>query len=406
MTKMMKALVKAKPEKGLWLQDVPVPEIEPNEVLIRIERTAICGTDMHIYGWDDWAKKNVPVPMVVGHEYGGTVAAIGSTVKRVRVGDRVTGEGHVVGRRSRNARAGRFHLDPDTKGIGVNLPGAFAEYLALPEFNVIPLPDSLPLDIAAILDPLGNAVHTALAFDLVGEDVLITGAGPIGIMAAAIAERAGARRIVLTDIEDWRLDFAKTLTSRTRMVNTMSEDLKDVMTAIGMEEGFDVGLEMSGARPALEQMLDTMLMGGSIAMLGIPSKPYPVDLGLIVGKALTLKGIYGRQMYETWHIALTGYGAVTDQEMFDASTAMHDMLVVTESVGIAMGMLITTLHAAGLATLTHTPAPMNFLRDICGRPKTEKPLILLVVGHPAENATVPAHALKKKPFDQITKIWE
>ena len=301
MTKMMKALVKAKPEKGLWLQDVPVPEIEPNEVLIRIERTAICGTDMHIYGWDDWAKKNVPVPMVVGHEYGGTVAAIGSTVKRVRVGDRVTGEGHVVGRRSRNARAGRFHLDPDTKGIGVNLPGAFAEYLALPEFNVIPLPDSLPLDIAAILDPLGNAVHTALAFDLVGEDVLITGAGPIGIMAAAIAERAGARRIVLTDIEDWRLDFAKTLTSRTRMVNTMSEDLKDVMTAIGMEEGFDVGLEMSGARPALEQMLDTMLMGGSIAMLGIPSKPYPVDLGLIVGKALTLKGIYGRQMYETWY---------------------------------------------------------------------------------------------------------
>ena len=301
MTKMMKALVKAKPEKGLWLQDVPIPEIEPNEVLIRIERTAICGTDMHIYGWDDWAKKNVPVPMVVGHEYGGTVAAIGSTVKRVRVGDRVTGEGHVVGRRSRNARAGRFHLDPDTKGIGVNLPGAFAEYLALPEFNVIPLPDSLPLDIAAILDPLGNAVHTALAFDLVGEDVLITGAGPIGIMAAAIAERAGARRIVLTDIEDWRLDFAKTLTSRTRMVNTMSEDLKDVMTAIGMEEGFDVGLEMSGARPALEQMLDTMLMGGSIAMLGIPSKPYPVDLGLIVGKALTLKGIYGRQMYETWY---------------------------------------------------------------------------------------------------------
>ena len=301
MTKMMKALVKAKPEKGLWLQDVPVPEIEPNEVLIRIERTAICGTDMHIYGWDDWAKKNVPVPMVVGHEYGGTVAAIGSTVKRVRVGDRVTGEGHVVGRRSRNARAGRFHLDPDTKGIGVNLPGAFAEYLALPEFNVIPLPDSLPLDIAAILDPLGNAVHTALAFDLVGEDVLITGAGPIGIMAAAIAERAGARRIVLTDIEDWRLDFAKTLTSRTRMVNTMSEDLKDVMTAIGMEEGFDVGLEMSGSRPALEQMLDTMLMGGSIAMLGIPSKPYPVDLGLIVGKALTLKGIYGRQMYETWY---------------------------------------------------------------------------------------------------------
>jgi threonine 3-dehydrogenase len=301
MTKMMKALVKAKAEKGLWLQEVPVPEIAPDEVLIKIERTAICGTDMHIYGWDDWAQKNVPVPLVVGHEYGGRVAAIGSTVKRVAVGARVTGEGHVVGRRSRNARAGRFHLDPDTKGIGVNLPGAFAEYLALPEFNVIPLPESVPLDIAAILDPLGNAVHTALAFDLVGEDVLITGAGPIGIMAAAVAERAGARRIVLTDIEDWRLNFAKDLTSRTRMVNTMSEDLKAVMTEIGMNEGFDVGLEMSGAKPAFEQMLDVMLMGGSIAMLGIPSMPYPVDLGKIVGKALTVKGIYGRQMYETWY---------------------------------------------------------------------------------------------------------
>ena len=301
MSNTMKALVKAKAEKGLWLQEVPIPEIAPDEVLIKIERTAICGTDMHIYGWDEWAQKNVPVPLVVGHEYGGTVAAIGSTVKRVSIGDRVTGEGHVVGRRSRNARAGRFHLDPDTKGIGVNLPGAFAEYLALPEFNVIPLPDSVPLDIAAILDPLGNAVHTALAFDLVGEDVLITGAGPIGIMAARVAERAGARRVVLTDIEDWRLNFAKDITNRTRMVNTMNENLRDVMSEIGMEEGFDVGLEMSGAKPAFEQMLDTMLMGGSIAMLGIPATPYPVDLGKIVGKALTVKGIYGRQMYETWY---------------------------------------------------------------------------------------------------------
>ena len=301
MNRTMKALVKAKAEKGLWLKEVPVPEIAPDEVLIKIERRAICGTDMHIYGWDEWAKNNVPVPLVVGHEYGGTVAAIGSTVKRVKVGDRVTGEGHVVGRRSRNARAGRFHLDPDTKGIGVNLPGAFAEYLALPEFNVIPLPENVPLDIAAIMDPLGNAVHTALAFDLVGEDVLITGAGPIGIMAATVAERAGARRVVLTDIEDWRLNFAQTLTTRTRMVNTMNEDLKAVMSEIGMQEGFDVGLEMSGAKPAFEQMLDTMLMGGSIAMLGIPAKPYPVDLGKIVGKALTVRGIYGRQMYETWY---------------------------------------------------------------------------------------------------------
>ena len=301
MRKIMKALVKAKAEKGLWLQDVPIPEIAPNEVLIKIERTAICGTDMHIYKWDDWAQNNVPVPLVTGHEYGGTVAAIGSTVTRVKVGQRVTGEGHVVGRRSRNARAGKFHLDPETKGIGVNLPGAFAQYLALPEFNVIPLKDDFPLEIAAIMDPLGNAVHTALAFDLVGEDVLITGAGPIGIMAAAVAEKSGARRVVLTDINDWRLDFAGNVAPATRMVNTMSEDLRDVMSEIGMNEGFDVGLEMSGAEPAFNQMLDVMLMGGNIAMLGIPAKPFPVDFGKLVGKALTLRGIYGRQMYETWY---------------------------------------------------------------------------------------------------------
>jgi len=301
MTQTMKALVKAKAEKGLWMQDVPLPEIAPDEVLIKIERTAICGTDMHIYKWDEWAQQNVPVPLVVGHEYGGTVAAVGSTVRRVDIGQRVTGEGHVVGRRSRNARAGKFHLDPDTKGIGVNLPGAFAQYLALPEFNVIPLGDDFPLEIAAIMDPLGNAVHTALAYDLVGEDVLITGAGPIGIMAAAVAEKAGARRVVLTDINDWRLDFAKKLAPRTRMVNTMNEDLTEVMNDIGMQEGFDVGLEMSGAEPAFNQMLDTMLMGGNIAMLGIPAKPFPVDFGKLVGKALTMKGIYGRQMYETWY---------------------------------------------------------------------------------------------------------
>ena len=301
MRKTMKALVKAKAEKGLWLQDVPIPEIAPNEVLIKIERTAICGTDMHIYKWDDWAQNNVPVPLVTGHEYGGRVAAIGSTVTRVKVGQRVTGEGHVVGRRSRNARAGKFHLDPETKGIGVNLPGAFAQYLALPEFNVIPLKDDFPLEIAAIMDPLGNAVHTALAFDLVGEDVLITGAGPIGIMAAAVAEKSGARRVVLTDINDWRLDFAGNVAPATRMVNTMSEDLRDVMSEIGMNEGFDVGLEMSGAEPAFNQMLDVMLMGGNIAMLGIPAKPFPVEFGKLVGKALTLRGIYGRQMYETWY---------------------------------------------------------------------------------------------------------
>jgi len=301
MTQTMKALVKAHSKKGLWLQEVDMPKIAPNEVLIRIERTAICGTDMHIYKWDEWAQNNVPVPMVVGHEYGGVVAAVGSTVKRVKVGDRVTGEGHVVGNKSRNARAGRFHLDPDTKGIGVNLPGAFAEYLALPEFNVIPLPDDFPIEIAAIMDPLGNAVHTALSFNLVGEDVLITGAGPIGIMAAAVAEKAGARRVVLTDINDWRLDFAQKLAPRTIMVNTMNQDLRHVMNEVGMREGFDVGLEMSGAEPAFNQMLDVMIMGGNIAMLGLPARPFPVDFGKLVGKALTLKGVYGREMYDTWY---------------------------------------------------------------------------------------------------------
>ena len=301
MSQKMKALVKAKAEKGLWMQEVPVPEAGPGEVLIRIERTAICGTDMHIYKWDDWSANTVPVPMVVGHEYGGRVAAIGSGVKRVSIGQKVTGEGHVVGNRSRNARSGRFHLDPDTKGIGVNLPGAFAEYLVLPEFNVIPLGEDFPLDLAAILDPLGNAVHTALSFDLVGEDVLITGAGPIGIMAAAVAAKAGARRVVLTDINDWRLDFAKTIAPEAHMVNTLNTDLRQVMADIGMNEGFDVGLEMSGAEPAFNQMLDVMIMGGNIAMLGLPGKPFPVDFGKIVGKALTLRGIYGRQMYDTWY---------------------------------------------------------------------------------------------------------
>ena len=301
MSGMMKALVKAKPEKGLWMEEVPIPEAGPGEVLIKIDRTAICGTDMHIYKWDDWAAKTVPVPMVVGHEYGGHVAAIGSGVKRVKVGEKVTGEGHVVGNRSRNARAGRFHLDPDTKGIGVNLPGAFAEYLVLPEFNVIPLPGNFPIDIAAILDPLGNAVHTALSFNLVGEDVLITGAGPIGIMAAAVASRAGARRIVLTDINEWRLDFAKKVAPGVHMVNTLETDLWDVMREIGMNEGFDVGMEMSGAEPAFNQMMDHMIMGGNVALLGIPSKPFPIDLSKVVGKALTLRGIYGREMYETWY---------------------------------------------------------------------------------------------------------
>ena len=272
MSKTMKALVKAKAEKGLWLQDVAVPEIEPDEVLIKVHKTAICGTDMHIYKWDDWAQKNVPVPMIVGHEYGGTVAAIGSGVRRVQVGDKVSGEGHVVGNRSRNARAGRFHLDPDTKGIGVNLPGAFAEYVKLPEFNVIPLKPDFDLEIAAILDPLGNGVHTALSFDLVGEDIMITGAGPIGIMAAAVAQRAGARRIMLTDVNDWRLELAASVAPGIRTVNVTKEHPRQVMSEMGLTEGFDVGFEMSGQQSAFEGMLDLMIMGGNIAMLGILSR--------------------------------------------------------------------------------------------------------------------------------------
>ncbi len=297
----MKALVKSKSEAGIWMEDVPVPKIAPNEVLIKVNRTSICGTDMHIYKWDDWAQANVPVPMVIGHEYGGEVVEVGSTVRRVSVGQRVSGEGHVVGNRSRNARSGRFHLDPDTKGIGINLPGAFAEYIKLPEFNVIPLPDNLPMDIAAILDPLGNAVHTALSFDLVGEDVLITGAGPIGVMSAMVARKAGARRIVITDINQWRLDFAKKINSGIHAVNVSKDDLKKTMDAIGMREGFDVGFEMSGAAPAFNQMIDVMIMGGNIAMLGLPPKPFNTDWGKIVLKALTVRGIYGRQMYDTWY---------------------------------------------------------------------------------------------------------
>ena len=297
----MKALVKAKAERGLWMQDVPRPAIRPNEVLIRIHRTAICGTDMHIYRWDEWAKEHVPVPMVVGHEYGGVVEEVGELVTRVKVGDKVTGEGHVVGRNSRNARAGRFHLDPDTKGIGVNLPGAFAEYLALPEFNVIPLGDDFDLDIAAILDPLGNATHTALTFDLVGEDVMITGAGPIGIMAAAVARRAGARRIMLTDVNDWRLELATRVAPDIRTVNVTREDTKTVMREMGLTEGFDVGMEMSGQASAFDGLLDLLLMGGNMAVLGIPSEPFKVDMAKLVGKAITVRGIYGRQMYETWY---------------------------------------------------------------------------------------------------------
>ncbi len=297
----MKALVKAEAKEGLWMQDVAKPEIGPDEVLIRVHMTAICGTDVHIYNWDDWAQKNVPTPMVVGHEFGGTVEEIGSDVARVKPGMRVSGEGHVVGERSRAVRAGRFHLDPDTKGIGVNMPGAFAEYLKIPAFNVVPLPDDVPMEQAAFLDPLGNAVHTATAFDLVGEDVLITGAGPIGIMAAAVARHCGARHVVVTDINPDRLKLLVQVAPHAIPVNTLKEDLREIMGHLKMTEGFDVGLEMSGAEPAFNQMVEHLVMGGKIAMLGLPAKPFNLDMGALIMRGITFKGIYGREMFETWH---------------------------------------------------------------------------------------------------------
>lgn len=280
--------------------EAPVPEIGPEDVLVKVHKTGICGTDIHIYNWDEWAQKTVPVPMIIGHEYSGEIVGIGSSVTNLKIGQRVSGEGHVVGRNSRASRAGKYHLDPETMGIGVNLPGAFAEYVKIPAFNIIPLPDIIDDEIGAILDPLGNAVHTALAFDLVGEDVVITGAGPIGIMSAAVARQAGARHVVITDINAQRLKLAEEVAD-VRSVNVTKEDLRDVMAELGMKEGFDVGLEMSGSPVALDQMIDHLVMGGKIALLGVPARPFVFDLSKIVFRMVTLKGIYGREMFETWH---------------------------------------------------------------------------------------------------------
>jgi len=296
----MKALVKAEAKPGLVMRDEPAPAIGPDDVLIRINKTGICGTDLHIWKWDAWAEKTIPVPMVVGHEFAGEVTEVGSHVRTVKMGDRVSGEGHLIGMKSRMARAGHFHLDPETRGVGVNVPGAFAEYMRLPAFNVIHLPADIDDEIGAILDPLGNAVHTALSFDLVGEDVLITGAGPIGIMAAAVCRHVGARHVVITDVNEYRLALAAKVADVTP-VNVAREDLRSVMNRIGMQEGFDVGLEMSGAAPAFSQMADLVIVGGRIAMLGIPSSPVPVDWNKIIFKSLTIKGIYGREMFETWY---------------------------------------------------------------------------------------------------------
>lgn len=296
----MKALSKLKAEPGIWMVDAPIPEIGPDDVLVKVRKTGICGTDVHIYNWDEWAQKTIPVPMVTGHEFSGEVVETGANVKNLKPGQRVSAEGHVVGNNSRASRAGKYHLDPDTKGIGVNIPGAFAQYVRIPAFNAIALPDDISDEIGAILDPLGNAVHTALAFDLVGEDVIVTGAGPIGIMGAAVARQAGARRVVITDVNQARLDLAAKVTDA-RTVNVGQENLREVMAELKMREGFDVGLEMSGAPAALDQMLDHVVMGGRIALLGVPARPFVFDLSKIVFRMVTLKGIYGREMFETWH---------------------------------------------------------------------------------------------------------
>jgi threonine 3-dehydrogenase len=296
----MKALVKAETREGLWLKDVPVPEFGINDVLIRVERTGICGTDVHIYKWDAWAQKTIPVPMVVGHEFVGTIEQVGSNVSDFRVGDIVSGEGHVVCGRCRNCLAGRRHLCKDTRGVGVNRPGAFAEYLSLPMNNVWHHRPGIDLDVAAIFDPFGNAVHTALSFPVLGEDVLITGAGPIGVMAAAVVRHAGARYVVVTDVNEYRLELAQKM-GATRVVDVRREELPDVQKELGMLEGFDVGLEMSGNDAAFRDMLANMAHGGRIAMLGIPGAPMAIDWNTVVFNMLTIKGIYGREMYETWY---------------------------------------------------------------------------------------------------------
>ena len=296
----MKALIKAKPEVGIWMGDVPEPAIGPNDLLIRIRRTAICGTDVHIYNWDDWSRRTVPVPMVVGHEFAGVVAAVGGAVEGFKVGERVSGEGHITCGHCRNCRAGKRHLCRNTIGVGVNRPGCFAEYLSIPACNAFKLPDSVSDDMASIFDPYGNAVHTALSFDLVGEDVLITGAGPIGCMAAAISRHAGARHVVVTDVNPYRLGLAQVL-GATRVVDVSQEKLMDVVSELGMTEGFDVGLEMSGSPLAFSDMLAAMNNGGRVGLLGIPPKNTAINWDDVIFKGLVIKGVYGREMFETWY---------------------------------------------------------------------------------------------------------
>ncbi len=296
----MKALVKAKREEGLWLEDVPVPVPGKNEVLIKISRTAICGTDVHIFNWDSWAQETIPVPMPIGHEFVGVVAEVGENVLDFKPGDIVSGEGHLVCGHCRNCLAGRRHLCMSTSGVGVNRQGAYAEYLSIPVTNVWFCDSSIPLDILACFDPLGNAVHTALSFDILGEDVLITGAGPIGCMAAAIARHAGARHVVVSDINPYRLNLAKTL-GATRVVDVRQEKIADIQKELRMKEGFDVAMEMSGNPAALDSILKNICHGGKIALLGIMPQQTPVDWNSVVFNGLTIKGIYGREMFETWY---------------------------------------------------------------------------------------------------------
>jgi threonine 3-dehydrogenase len=296
----MKALVKKYREPGIWMDEVPIPETGINDVLIKIHKTSICGTDIHIYKWDEWAQKTIPVPMTVGHEFVGTVAEIGSNVHDFKIGDIVSGEGHLVCGLCRNCLAGRRHLCRKTSGVGVNRPGAFAEYLCIPVTNVWHCDPSIPMEIFSCFDPFGNAVHTALNYDVQGEDVLITGAGPIGIMAAAVVKHAGARYVVITDMNQYRLDLARKM-GVTRAVDIRTEDLTDVMKELGMKEGFDVGLEMSGSSKAFQDMVEVMCHGGKIALLGIQKPDTLIDWEKVVFNSLTIKGIYGREMYETWY---------------------------------------------------------------------------------------------------------
>jgi threonine 3-dehydrogenase len=340
----MKALYKKEAKPGIWMKtDAPIPAIGPNDVLIKIKKTAICGTDIHIFKWDEWSQKNVPVGLITGHEYVGVIEKVGSEVKGFKPGDRVSGEGHITCGHCRNCRSGKQHLCIEQKGIGVNRQGAFAEYLSLPSSNVVKIPDEISDDIAAFFDPFGNATHTALSFDLVGEDVLITGAGPIGAMAASICRFAGARHVVITDVNEYRLGLAEKM-GATRTVNVKKETLREVMSDLKMTEGFDVGLEMSGSPDAFRQMIDVMRPAGKIALLGIPPGEMSIDWSSVIFKGLTLKGIYGREMFETWHKMISMVQSGLDltpmvthrfpvddfQQAFDTMASGHSGKVILE----------------------------------------------------------------------------